>query len=362
VHFENTQCLVCGRRLGFLPDVGVLTALDVAGDGRWRALAPEATGGYYRMCNNYVYERVCNWVVHSEDEQVFCLACRLNEVIPNLDDAKNRVHWQRIERAKRRLLYTLYLLGLPVVGRDRDPERGLAFQFLESAPPGAEFADGFGHHHVITGHRHGLITINVAEADPSAREEMRERMQEQYRTLLGHFRHEIGHYYWQLLIAPGAWLERFRGLFGDERSDYDAALQRHYGQGAPADWQQGYISAYASAHPWEDWAETWAHYLHMVDALETAEDLGFAVGGHAVRAFSLGRDAGTQRAAAVYPPVSEFDALLGDWIQLTIALNALNRSMGQPDAYPFALSARAGEKLRFVHDVVADYRKTAVGA
>lgn len=169
-----------------------------------------------------------------------------------------------------RLLYNLFRLRLPVVGRDEDAEFGLCFAFL--ADPTAE-------RRVHTGHENGLITLNVAEADHSAREEMREEMGETYRTLLGHFRHEIGHFYWDRLVARSAWLDRFRQLFGDERQDYAQALARHYAEGAPADWQQRFVSAYASVHPWEDWAESWAHYLHMMDTLETASDFGFVVRG-----------------------------------------------------------------------------------
>jgi hypothetical protein len=89
--------------------------------------------------------------------------------------------------------------------------------------------------------------------------------------LLGHFRHEVGHYFWDRLVATDPHqLEEFRVLFGDDRQDYGEALKRHYDEGAPANWQDTYISMYATMHPWEDFAETWAHYLHIVDTLETA--------------------------------------------------------------------------------------------
>jgi len=184
----------------------------------------------------------------------------------------------------------------------------------------------------------GVITINIAEAEHSAREEMREKMNEQYRTLLGHFRHESGHYYWERLVADNGRLDAFRALFGHETDDYQAAIARHYGEGPPADWPNRFVSAYASMHPWEDWAETWAHYLHMVDTLETAADHGFHLAG---RPLALPFDDG-----------AEFDAMLGDWKLLSSAMNDLNRSMGLPDAYPFGLPDPAVEKLRFVHQVV----------
>jgi hypothetical protein len=343
IHFENSRCLVCGRSLGFLPDALVLSALESTGLGHSvKALAPEAEGRQYRPCANYVDEEVCNWMVLAGDPNPLCPSCRLNRVIPNLATPGNRTLWCRIETAKRRLLYTLYRLRLPVVGQDRDPHRGLAFSFLEDPGPGTEFTDSFGRRRsVLTGHDKGLITINLAEADDPARERMREQMNELYRTLLGHFRHEVGHYYWERLVATTDELEPFRALFGDERQDYAASLERHYAQGPRPGWARDHISAYAAAHPWEDWAETWAHYLHMVDTLETAHDQGLKLNGHEVQA--PGDEAGR-----------EFRAFLADWGQLTTTMNALNRSMGLPDAYPFFLSDKAIAKLAFVHRIIGE--------
>jgi hypothetical protein len=343
IHFENSRCMSCGRSLGFLPDVLVMSALEPTGLGHSvTALAPEAGGRLYRPCANYVNEEVCNWMLLAGDPQTLCPSCRLNRVIPNLSTPGNRVLWCRIETAKRRLLYTLYRLRLPVVGQDRDPHRGLAFAFLADPAQETEFADPVGRRgsSVLTGHDKGLITINLAEADDPARERMREKMNELYRTLLGHFRHEIGHYYWERLVAHAPALEEFRALFGDERSDYASALQQHYDQGPRPGWERDHISAYASAHPWEDWAETWAHYLHMVDTLETAHDQGLRLGGHEVQV--PGDDEG-----------KEFRAFLADWGQLTTTMNALNRSMGLPDAYPFSLSDKTIAKLAFVHRLIA---------
>ena len=348
IYFENSQCLVCGRALGFLPQPLVLSPIEPVEGGRWHALSSDAPTTW-RQCRNYENENVCNWMVPADDPEPFCRACRLNQLIPNLADPHNRVLWARIERAKRRLLYTLFVLKLPVIGRDRDPQQGLAFEFLQDPVVDTEFADDAGGQRVLTGHHSGLITINIAEADPSAREGMREKMGEQYRTLLGHFRHEIAHYFWSHLIRDTEWLAPFRELFGDEHAGYDQALRRYYSEGPRPDWQQSFISAYASAHPWEDWAETWAHYLHMMDTLETAHDYGFAVGGHALREPAAALADEGQRAATPYARRIGFDELLADWTQLTQALNALNRSMGLRDAYPFALTKPATEKLRFVH-------------
>jgi hypothetical protein len=345
VYFESTKCLVCGRALGFLPQQLLLCAIEPHDDTRWRALAPAAPGRSWRQCRNYREEKVCNWMVSEDDPNPYCLACRLNNLIPNLADPRNRVLWARVEQAKQRLLYTLFSLGLPVVGRNRDSQQGLAFEFLQDPVAMTEFADVAAGHSVLTGHHSGLITINIAEADPGAREVMRERMGEQYRTLLGHFRHEIAHYYWDSLIRDTEWHAPFRELFGDERSDYQQALNRYYNEGPLPDWKKSFVSAYASAHPWEDWAETWAHYLHMVDTLETAHDYGFTIGGRTLRTPVAENDAVKQRNAA---PVG-FEDLLSDWAQLTLSLNSLNRSMGLEDAYPFALTESATMKLRFVH-------------
>jgi hypothetical protein len=248
-------------------------------------------------------------------------------VIPSVAAPDQHALWTRIEVAKRHLVYTLLALKLPLDSKQDDEDRGLAFDFLAPTPDKP----------VVTGHANGVITLNAIEADPVAREEMRVKMGERYRTLLGHFRHEIGHYYFRLLVDKGPFLERFRQLFGDEREDYAEALQRHYASAPPEDWTERYISTYAAAHPWEDWAETWAHYLHMRDTLETAQQFGLV---SQVARLSRGVD------------LASFEQLLAEWIDLTVALNALNRSMGLPDPYPFQIGAVPGKKLAFVHEVV----------
>lgn len=262
-------------------------------------------------------------MVPAAAEQTLCRACELNHVIPDLSQPENKALWFEVEKAKRRLVYGLNRLGLPVVPKTKDAERGLSFDIKASV----------GQEHVLTGHSDGLITLNLAEADPSEREKARQAMNERYRTVLGHFRHEIGHYYWDRLVDGTPALERFRALFGDERSDYGASLQQHYAKPKPLEANPEFISHYAAAHPWEDFAETFAHYLHIVDTLETARQFGFA--------------------SAAVTDGKVFDPLLAEWMDLTIALNALNRSMGLPDAYPFAISAEVTEKLRYVHDLIA---------
>ena len=284
-------------------------------------------------------------MMYARNPKTYCIACRLNRTIPNLDDADNARYWTRIESAKRRLVAQLIALGLPVSSKvDEDPERGLMFDFLRSPPKGPR---------VMTGHASGLITINVEEADDAKREQIKHDLHEPYRTLLGHFRHEVGHYYWDRLVWDTQWLEPFRQLFGDERASYAEALKRNYEQGPPADWANSYISSYATMHPWEDWAETWAHYLHVVDSLGTA--MGFGLD-----AENLESDIQPFTRDALYAPddpdAERFLSLLNGWLEMTMVLNEMARSMGYPDFYPFVMSRPVVAKLQFVQMVVIDAR------
>ncbi|MBA1366696.1 zinc-binding metallopeptidase family protein [Burkholderia gladioli] len=342
VFFENVRCERCEAPLGYLPEVGEVGAFEIdASSGQWRSLHPSVAGQLYRPCHNYSVENVCNWMVPADSPASYCESCALTETIPDLSNPDNRPLWYRTEAAKRRLVYTLTMLGLPVESRLLAPERGMSFAFkaaTESEP-------------VMTGHANGLITLNLAEADDAERERVRAAMHEPYRTLVGHFRHEIGHYYFDRLIVGSAWQEAFRERFGDERADYQAALDAHYQNGAPAGWEDSYISEYASMHPWEDWAETWAHYLHMVDTLDTANACGLVLDPDDDSLPHLDDQTSVDEAS--------FGNLMRRWFPLTYALNSLNRSMGVADAYPFALSPAVVAKLRFVHRVISATREAA---
>jgi hypothetical protein len=340
--FENTQCTNCHRLLAYLPDLRAMASLDQAQDGTWTSPWPQAEGRAYRLCQNYNDEGICNWAIPVDDRNPLCQSCRLTQVIPNLRRPGSIEHWQRMEAPKRRLLYGLTQLGLSARSKSEDPENGLAFQFCsDEDTPDAKPA--------LTGHDAGVITVNIAEADDSERERRRVQLHEPYRTLLGHFRHEIGHFYWDRLIRDSAQLEPFRELFGDERLDYAQALKQHYGNGGPPpDWQQHFVSAYATTHPWEDWAETWAHYLHITDTLETAAACGLSLQPQRDNEPALEHIALQSADRAV-----DFDQLITDWFPVAYVLNNLNRGMGLPDAYPFVLSGPAIEKLRFVHQVIA---------
>lgn len=331
--FENVQCVSCGHALAFRPDTGTVGTFDA---------------NRYRMCANFTQHNVCNWAIEAGDEHTLCRSCRLTTVIPDLDDAANKLNWTKLETAKRRLLYTLMQLGLPLQSKIDDPARGLAFEFrAPGKTPDAE--------PVLTGHANGVITINANEADDAERERVRNQLHEPYRTLLGHFRHEIGHYYWDRLIADSERLDAFRAAFGDEHQDYGEALQRHYDNGPPAEWQQSFVSAYSTAHPWEDWAETWAHYLHMYDTLDTAAACGLMLKPRR-------GDEPTLKTPPPKPERAEFDHMIANWFPLTYVLNNLNRGLGQADAYPFILSPTAIEKLRFVHETIRAPRVAATSA
>lgn len=335
VFFENVRCENCGAMLGYQPEHRTISSFEPAGEGLWRSLNPANAGLLYKQCINYSQEDVCNWMLPAEAEQDLCASCQLTRIIPTLSKPQNRIYWKRLEAAKRRLLYTLWELHLQPRSKLDDQDTGLAFEFLEDTPDNK----------VMTGHSNGLITLNIAEADPARREEMREKMHEPYRTLLGHFRHESGHYYFDRLVVDTPWIDEFRELFGDERADYAEALQTHYKNGPPEDWEQRYISSYASSHPWEDWAETWAHYLHMIDTLETAFATGMTL---------RPKKPGEPEMIIEERPLKadSFDDMMSDWFALTYVLNSLNRSVGMPDAYPFTLSTPVLRKLRFVNDVV----------
>lgn len=339
LYFENTVCASCGSTLGYLPERAVLSALDPDGGDGWHPLA--RPGERWRFCDNAQYQ-ACNWLLPPESAHTLCRACRFNHTIPDLANEHHLVLWQRIEDAKHRLIYSLMRLGLPLIDKSEDAVAGLAFDFL--ADDAMSFRDAPS---VMTGHAEGLITLNLAEADDAVRERARQTMDEPYRTLLGHFRHEIGHYYWERLVNGSSWLDAFRNLFGDERQDYGRSLERHHAEGPPADWQAAFVSAYASTHAWEDFAESFAHYLHIVDTLETAFALRLSVHPVAGRDPSLSTDVDFDPYQA-----ADFERLIEAWLPVTYAVNSLNESMGQQKLYPFLLSPVALDKLGYVHRLV----------
>jgi hypothetical protein len=322
--FENSVCLNCKSKLGFsLDDMAFLVI----------ASGPESEHGgavdasEYQLCAN-LHAAECNWLVRVAPVRRLCTSCALTRTRPNDADKKAMGAFATAEKAKRRLIVELVDLKLPIVGRDEDPNYGLAFDLLSSELE-----------KVFTGHENGVITLDLAEGDDVHREQLRIAMAEPYRTLLGHFRHEIGHYYYYRLVDTATqYQQTARELFGNAEADYQDALDRHYSQGAPPGWESNYVSSYATMHPAEDWAETFAHYLHIRDTLDTAAAFGFAPASATFERRNLGP--------------SGFDAIIEMWLPLSWALNMVNRSMGHDDLYPFVLPTKVLEKMRFIHTVI----------
>lgn len=345
VFFENTHCISCGHQLAYLPDLDVVGSLDPIGNELWTTPIPRSDGTQYRLCSNYKEYNTCNWGVRANSPESLCVCCQLTQVIPDLTISANRESWYKLEVAKRRLVYGLMQLRLPIFNKYSSPEIGLAFEFKTDVPNADVDAEP-----VRTGHANGVITIHLSEADDAEREKRRVQLHEPYRTLLGHFRHEVGHYYWDRLIRDNpVRLLRFRNIFGDEQLNYSNALEHHYQNGPPSDWMQRHVSAYATMHPWEDWAETWAHYMHMTDTLETAASCGLSLRPHRFDEPHLTQLPEPEKAAS-------FDDLIASWLPVTYVINNLNRGLGLPDGYPFILPQPAVEKLRFIHEVIAEQR------
>lgn len=323
--FGNVRCERCETTLGYDPERNTMVSLEA--DTRWR------------YCANHAHD-VCNWLLPADSDpaQGLCIACRHNLVIPDLTIPSNLVWWRRIEEAKHQLLYTILRLRLPRFDRATHPE-GLAFEFRAPDAPTAQ---------VMTGHASGVITLALDEADDAERERRRTALREPYRTLLGHFRHEVGHWYWDRLVRDGDAQTGFTDVFGDASQPYGEALERHYASGPPVDWQAEYVSAYAAAHPWEDFAETWAHYFHIVDTLETGGAWGIVLHPRLDHDHILT----TTLNFDIYSRDIAMTTISDAWFAFSIALNSFNRSMGLQDAYPFVLSPRVIEKLEFIHRLV----------
>jgi hypothetical protein len=277
----------------------------------------------------------CNW--SAQAGAAYCLSCGLTRTIPNLVPPQNILLWRRVEQAKRRLVYDLSRLELPLAD---DVGAGVAFDILSEEASEAP---------VMTGHLDGLITLSLSEADDAVREARRNAFREPYRTLLGHFRHEVGHYYWDVLVNDTNLQKPFRLIFGDEQQSYEAMLQKYYARTDRSYDREGFISEYATSHPWEDWAETFAHFLHIVSTLDTASSLPLSLDERA-------------RRTLVDPFLEkDFEALLSSWTPVSYTMNELNRSMGLGDAYPFELSQAVRGKLHFVHMVILNFHARARG-
>jgi hypothetical protein len=340
--FENARCLTCGNEVGWCPTCRTLAPLLSDGQGGLRCGQP-GCGARLAKCLNYRDYDVCNRCVPISPgvpppDGGLCDYCRYNDTIPDLSVSGNREKWYRLEQAKRRLLYTLDLLRLPY-GRTKDGVTpGLSFDFMADATGTARRWLALGvDERVYTGHADGKITINLREADPVEREKARVALAESQRTVIGHFRHEIGHYYYQMLVRGRRDAEFLEGFGDPDQPPYGPALDRYYLEGPRPDWRQQFLSAYASAHPWEDFAETFATYLDMASVLDTALHLGFADG--------------------IDPTAAGLDDLATRYRRLGVLMNELNRALGLIDLVPEVLAPRAVDKLRFVHRLVRESRR-----
>ncbi len=337
VHFDNRACLNCGCRLGFAPEALGLYAVQPEKDGAiFRRVDNNAA---YRFCPNAAWD-ICNWMIPADSPEPFCVACRYNGLVPDPNTADGLRRWRAIGEAQRHLFYSFLRWDLPRPSRREDPQGGLLFDLKddEILPDGSCKP-------VLIGHDEGHIVIRTAEADDLTREQMRDQMNEPYRTLLGHFRHETGHFIWNKMVRDTNKLDGFRAVFGDEGADYSVAVEAHYNQGPPPGWGSSYISYYATTHPWEDFAECFAHVLHIVDSLETAHIFGIALAPlrhHEMTAF------------ANFDPytVTHFEKIAEVWVPLSVALNSIHHSMGERDLYPFILTPTIKAKLAYVHGLI----------
>lgn len=291
-------------------------------------------GQNWYACSNRGWD--CNWLVWEDAPAGRCFSCRLTRTRPDQDDTVALSKLAKTEEAKRRLLLQLGDLGVPIVPWDVK-EGGLGFDLLSSISLGRP---------VMIGHANGIVTIDLAESLDDRREALRIKLGEPYRTMLGHLRHESGHYFQNVLLRDDQDWARCRDIFGDERASYKDAIKRHYSMGAPDNWHESFISEYATMHPWEDFAETWAHYLHITGTLQTAAAIGIR----------LDASVTSLRDIDVVPLGSYRDEpiaqLLSDWEWMSESFNRINRAMGFGDLYPFDIVGPVRRKLAFMHDII----------
>ncbi len=333
--FENNTCENCGHLSGYRDLDRQMVTFDPAGS----SLISDREKIEYKYCKNKAHG-VCNWIIAKNYPHDYCRSCQLNRTIPDLSVKENFPNWHHLEVAKHRLIYQLQKIGLDLPSKMTN-EEGLCFDFVtKNNDP-----------NLMTGHANGVITILLKEADSVLREQARKDLQEPYRTLIGHLRHEVGHYFWERLISENQdALQTFRNIFGNEEANYADALQTYYKQGAPDDWRDSYISKYATSHPWEEWAETWAHYLHIMDMVETAHFFGLEVNSKAISE--------NMKIASTFDPytIKDFRSIVQTCIPLSYAVNSINRSMGISDVYPFVITAAVVKKMSFIHELLLPYR------
>jgi len=310
---EDVECSVCLTASGYSRLEGDMVPV-------FNGTYLDTGGAHWFRCRNMELSG-CNWLVPYEGEQ--CFSCGLTRTRPPDADLEGLALYPVAEGAKRHLIAELDRIGLRIVTRTEDPNEGLCFDMLSSV-----------NEKIIMGHDRGVVTIDLQEGDDVIRVRMQREFREPFRTMLGHFRHEIGHYYEMLLVRGNDRIERTRQLFGDETIPYQEAIERHYREGPPRGWEATYISSYATMHPFEDFAESFAHFLHIRDAVDTANNFGL-----------IGADDDSTRFG---------DLVRNTWLPLSTALNQINRSMGRRPLYPFRLPDPVIEKLDYVATLAAE--------
>lgn len=346
IFFENTQCIACNSELGWCPCCGTLRALMQHDNGQYFCSEPTCNAALTK-CHNYAVEHVCNRCVttpltpqtEATADPLLCNCCRFNDTIPDLTVASNREKWKRIETAKRRLFYTLDSLGLPYGNENEGVIPPLSFDFKGDVIHKKRFWRKMkNQERVYTGHANGKVTINIKEADDIERETARVSMDEAHRTIIGHFRHEIGHYFWDVLVL-GKCEAEYIAVFGDHNNpDYSTALDTYYANGPRKDWQNDFVSAYATMHSWEDFAECFAAYLDMVSIIEVAN---------------------TQFAHHIIDPrTTDFTSMALRYSELGILFNEFNRTMGLLDLVPEVFTPAVLYKIEFIHNLLRNASNT----
>lgn len=336
IFFENNQCVSCLSELAWCPVCDSLRSLIKHDNGQYFCGEPGCNTALTK-CYNYEVEQVCNRSIAATPENlyqpVFCDYCRFNETIPDLSVPSNKKKWQRIEVAKRRVFHTLDLLRLPYGNADDNVYPPLSFDFKGDVIPKKNFWRWMqNNERVFTGHANGKVTINIKEADDVEREKARVSFEEAHRTIIGHFRHEMGHYYWDLLVL-GRCEDACISVFGDHNNpDYSTALDQYYNDGPPADWKVDYVSAYATMHPWEDFAECFATYLDMVSVLDIANN---------------------ELAINVVDPLqASLPDIAKKYVELGLLFNEINRAMGLIDLVPEVFTPAVLVKIQFIHNLL----------
>ena len=322
VAFDALRCASCSSPLGYVPAQQAVKVLHPAAGAVSFSISGD-DAEFWRCPNS---ARGCNWVLPAGTGDIWCRSCGLTPGRPDETNPDALAAWSTAEAVKRRLVHQLDHLALPIDPRSDATPDGLAFDLVYV--PGQ-----FG----PAGKVDEAVTLDLADADVQDVGAPPRRVHAPFRTLIGNLRHKVGHHYWHRLVGQSDHVTPFRRLFGDERADYPAAIEPH--QAAVAHhWDASrFVTGRAESHPFEDWAETFAHYLHILDATDTAEAYRLPDG-----QCEMGRPQSS-------PGGGTFAEILRLWRPTAPAVNALAASLGLPAVYPFQLTGVVLQKFEFVH-------------